>query len=72
MYAAGASHNPPEGKGAGALTFYFQTVPPFDPEGERICIIPASIVFVLPQRQLVRGDPPETPNSKSKGAYYYA
>ena len=26
-----------------------------------MCFIPASIAFVLPQRQLVRGNPPETP-----------
>lgn len=45
MYAVGASHYPSEGKGAGALTIYFQAVPPFDPGGERICNIPASIAF---------------------------
>ena len=43
---------------------------PFDPEGERICNIPASIAFVLPQRQLVRGEPLKPLIYKTKGAKY--
>ena len=49
---------------------FFRMYPPFDPEGERICNIPASIVFVLPQRQLVRGWPLKPLIYKTKGAIY--
>ena len=50
--------------------FIFGMYQPFDLEGERICNIPASIVFVLPQRQLVRGSPLKPLVYKTKGAIY--
>ena len=43
--------------------FMFGMYQPFDPEGERICNIPASIAF-WGQKALVRGNPPETPKRK--------